>query len=66
MKAINNNEFNCDLSKDIAYVNMINNIIKEEKIAYALPMYNIDFVTNHEIDNDILFKISFYKSLWYK
>ena len=36
---------------------MINNSIKEEKIAYALPIYNIDFVTNHENDNDILFTI---------
>ena len=48
---------NCDLLKDIAYVNMINNIIKEEKITYALPIYNIDFVTNPENDNDILFTI---------
>ena len=53
-------KFNCDLLKDIDYLKMINKVILQEKIDYALPIYNIDFIENNDMDicfsiNDNLF-----------
>ena len=35
-------KFNTDLLKDLEYVHLINKIINEEIIKYAVPIYNFD------------------------
>ena len=45
-------KFNCNLLQDIQYVNIINELIENEKIQYALPIYNPSKIK--EIDNNEL------------
>ena len=49
-------KFNCSLLKEREYLNLINGIITEEKLKYALPVYNPDHLMIIE-DNEIQFTI---------
>ena len=48
-------KLNCDHLKDIEYLTKINTIICQEKVAYALPVYNLQYV--QENDEYIQFSI---------
>ena len=39
-------KLNVSLLKNIDYINLINNLIDEEKHKYALPVYNPDYLKN--------------------
>ena len=39
-------KLNVSLLKNIDYINLINNVIDEEKHKYALPVYNSDYLKN--------------------
>ena len=39
-------KLNVSLLKNIDYINLINNVIEEEKHKYALPVYNPDYLKN--------------------
>ena len=50
-------KFNCSLLKNIEYLEKINQVIMEEKIKYAIPIYNLEKL--HSInDSDFYFTIS--------
>ena len=46
-------KLNCELLKDLDYVNKINNVITQEKIVYVLPIYHMDYIKNNENDDEI-------------
>ena len=48
-------KLNCDCLKDIEYLTTINNVISQEKLAYALPIYSREYIENN--DCDIIFTI---------
>ena len=50
-------KFNCSLLKNIEYLNLVNATIHDEKLKYAVPVYNIDKISEID-DNDIQFTIS--------
>ena len=50
-------KLNCSLLKDKEYINLVNKMIQEEKFKYALPVYNLDFLSTIP-DNNINFIIS--------
>ena len=39
-------EIKCWLVKNPDYVNLVNRIIEDEKLKYALPVYNIEYIRN--------------------
>ena len=49
-------KLNCDLLKDIEYVNMVNDTITQEKLTYALPVYNVDYVK--AVGSDLIYSIN--------
>ena len=56
-------KFNNSLLKNQDYLNLINKVIKEEAIKYALPVYNLEYLdenyreVNFTIDNDIFLEV---------
>ena len=46
-------KFNNSLLKEQGYLNLINNIIQEEIVKYAVPIYNINFLKNCNNYGDI-------------
>ena len=39
-------KFNATLLADLDYLNMINNVIENTKVEYAIPVYNLDNIKN--------------------
>ena len=57
-------KFNNSLLKNEKYLNLVNNIICEEKLKYELPMYNLDFIKMNDsiqmlIDSDQFLEVLF-------
>ena len=57
-------KFNNSLLKNEKYLNLINNIICKEKLKYALPMYNLNFIKMNDniqmsIDSDQFLEVLF-------
>ena len=55
-------KFNNSLLQNNEYLNLVNRLIKEEKLNYALPVYNFDFLENNDniqmtIDNDLFLEV---------
>ena len=60
--------FNNSLLKDGNYLELVNNLIQEEKINYALPIYDLDFLKANDsikmsIDSDQFLEILFLRIL---
>ena len=53
-------KFNCKLLENKIYIDMVNNLIKTEILKYALPVYSIEFLENHENFDSIQFKIDYH------
>ena len=61
-------KLNCNLLKNIEYIELINKTINEVKLRYALPVYNINYLETvsdldikFTIDEDILLELIMYK-----
>ena len=61
-------KFNCNLLKNIDYLNIVNQIIQEIKVEYAVPVYNIDYLYSSSdfdlvfsIDEDLLLELLLFK-----
>ena len=56
-------KFNNSLLKKQDYLNLINKVITEEKLKYALPVYNLDYIRDNNVtfsvDDDIFLETLF-------
>ena len=56
-------KFNNSLLKNQDYLNLINKVITEEKLKYALPVYNLDYIRDNNVtfsvDDDIFLETLF-------
>ena len=50
-------KFNCSLLKDDKYVSLVNKLIQEEKLKYAVPVYSLHHLQTAS-DEDITFTIN--------
>ena len=50
-------KLNCSLLKDDKYISLVNKLIQEEKLKYAIPVYNLNYL-NIMSSEDIVFTIN--------